>query len=544
MKKTLFRLAGITIIAAAVCVLSVYGFSQPHETGLYAPIHEAAGAQEDSGGVARQAAAFASPSALHFRTWIANGKQTVKSFQRKGALCFGGPRDYAAVQGVSCFRGNNYRDSAGYGTAPVSLQKLKKVWVRPVGRLDSWTGVGWTGQPAIVKWDEGLIKKMNLYPRYQNHDFKEVIYGALDGKVHFLDLDTGKPTRPPLGTFGPIKGSVSVDPRGLPVLYVGQGIDTIDQRKIPIGYSVYSLIDQKRLFFINGLDGFAPKGWGAFDASGLVHAGTDTLIQTGENGLVYTVKLNTTYIPDHNVLKVNPEVVKYRYRCSLSKRLGIESSIAVYKNLAYFADNDGVLQCLDLNSLEPVWARCVSDDTDSTVVLEEAGDGVFLYTGCEVDKQVYNGHAYLRKINALTGALLWERAYACAYDEKTNGGVLGTPVVGKNNIADLVVFNIARCNEPNGDKLVALSETNGETVWEIPFSRYSWSSPVDVYTPDGKGYIIFCDSGGNMFLIDGRKGVILDKLYLGGNVEGSPAVYGDMIVVGTRGMQIWGVKIE
>jgi outer membrane protein assembly factor BamB len=385
---------------------------------------------------------------------------------------------------------------------------------------------------------------MNLYPAYKHREFKEVIYGALDGKVHFLDLDTGKNTRPPLGDFGPIKGSVSVDPRGIPLLYVGQGIDVVDERRIPIGYSVYNLINYQKLFVINGLDTFAPKGWGAFDASGLVHAGTDTLIQTGENGLVYTVKLNTAFVPDRNLLTVNPEVVKYRYRCSLSKRLGIESSAAVYRNLAYFADNDGILQCLDLNSLEPVWARSVTDDTDSTVVLEEDADGVWLYTGCEVDKQVYGGHAYLRKINALTGALLWEQAYACAYNEQTNGGVLGTPVVGKNDIADLVVFSIARCNGSNGGKLTALSKRSGETVWEIPFRYYSWSSPVDVYTPDGKAYIIFCDSGGYMYLIDGRKGTILDKVNLGGNVEGSPAVFGNMVVVGTRGMQIWGVQIE
>ena len=28
-----------------------------------------------------------------------------------------------------------------------------------IGYLDSWTGVGWNGQPAIVNWDENLRKK-------------------------------------------------------------------------------------------------------------------------------------------------------------------------------------------------------------------------------------------------------------------------------------------------------------------------------------------------------------------------------------------------
>ena len=76
------------------------------------------------------------------------------------------------------------------------------------------------------------------------------------------------------------------------------------------------------------------------------------------------------------------------------------------------------------------------------------------------------------------------------------------------------------------------------------YEFYSWSSPVDVYTKDGKSYIIQCDSGGNMFLIEGSTGKVLDQIPLNANVEGSPAVYDDMIVVGTRGQQIWGIKIK
>lgn len=47
-----------------------------------------------------------------------------------------------------------------------------------------------------------------------------------------------------------------------------------------------------------------------------------------------------------------------------------------------------------------------------------------------------------------------------------------------------------------------------------------------------------------MYLIEGKTGKILDKIPLGGNVEGSPAVYDDMIVVGTRGQQIFGIKVK
>ncbi|MEW6173746.1 MAG: PQQ-binding-like beta-propeller repeat protein [Bacillota bacterium] len=485
------------------------------------------------------------PDAFKFKTWVLSGKKVSQSFSRTDAISFGDPSDYARVDGVVCFRGNNYRNSASYGYARISLEKLEKVWNRRTGRIDSWTGVGWTGQPAVIKWDESLKQKMNLFERAKKKkELKEVICGALDGRVYFLDLETGEPTRPSINIPGPIKGSISVDPRGIPLMYIGQGIDTVNGKRVSIGYSVYSLLDEKRLFFINGRDKSALKGWGAFDSNGLVHAGSDTLIEAGENGLVYTVKLNTTFNPERGLLQIRPEVVKYRYRCSLNKQSGVENSIAVYKHFAYFADNDGVLQCLDLNTLIPVWARSVTDDTDSTTVLEETGEGVFLYTGCEVDKQGKGGSSYVRKINALTGETMWERSFSCSYDVYTNGGILGTPALGKHDIGNLVVYSIARCNGPKGGRLVAFDKRDGKTVWEIPLSYYSWSSPVDVYTPDGKGYIVFCDSAGNMFLIDGRKGIIRDKVNLGANVEGSPAVYDDMVVVGTRGQKIWGVRIR
>jgi len=92
--------------------------------------------------------------------------------------------------------------------------------------------------------------------------------------------------------------------------------------------------------------------------------------------------------------------------------------------------------------------------------------------------------------------------------------------------------------------LVALDKNDGEEIWRIELKNYSWSSPVDIYDEDGIGYIIVCDSVGNMLLIKGSNGEILDKVNLGSNVEGSPAIFKDMVVVGTRGQKIYGIKIK
>jgi len=96
-------------------------------------------------------------------------------------------------------------------------KKLEKVWSIKIGYIDTWTGVGWNGQPAIVKWSNELRKKMNLFQdKKDKNDLKEVIYATLDGKIYFLDLDDGSYTRNPINVGAPLKGSVTVDPGVIP----------------------------------------------------------------------------------------------------------------------------------------------------------------------------------------------------------------------------------------------------------------------------------------------------------------------------------------
>ncbi|HHV28911.1 outer membrane protein assembly factor BamB family protein [Acetivibrio mesophilus] len=486
------------------------------------------------------------PSSHNFKWDVVKDGQKLDTYSRNDTIVFGPPNEYNEIDGVTTFRGNNYRNSASYGFANIREEKLEKVWSVKIGYIDTWTGVGWNGQPSIVKWDDNLRRKMNLFQDKKNKDdLKEVIYATLDGKIYFLDLDDGSHTRNPINVGASLKGSVTVDPRGYPLLYSGQGIDEVEGKKVPIGFRIYSLLDQKLLYFINGLDNTSFRYWGAFDSSPLLHKETDSLFLCGENGLLYSIKLNTDYVPTQPAISINPDITKYRYTSPVKGRLGTENSIAAFKNFGYFADNSGTLQCVDLNTLSPVWVRNITDDTDSTMAIEDlGGSNVFVYIANEVDLQGENGYSFVRKINALTGSLLWEKKYKCSYNVDTNGGALASPVVGKNEISDLVIFSIAKSYKKNGGKLIAFDKNTGDEVWVIDSDFYSWSSPVDIYTKDGKAYIIHCDSAGYMNLIEGKSGKILDKIPLGGNVEGSPAVYNDMIVVGTRGQQIWGIKIK
>jgi len=477
---------------------------------------------------------------------LVDGKKT-DSFRRNPPIFFDNDTPYSRIDGITTFRGDNLRNNAAFGYAEVNEKKLEPVWTSRTGYIDTWTGVGWTGQPALVRWPEEIRKIMNIHPSKKDKDgLVEVIYASLDGNIYFLDIDDGQPTRPPISIGFPIKGSVAVDPRGYPLLYVGQGIQENNGRKSPFYYRIFSLLNQKQLFFIDGHEQYVYRYWGAFDASPVVHAETDTLILTGENGIVYTVKLNTEFKPEEPSISIRPEIIRCRYLSPFGTKIGIENSPAIFRDRLFFADNSGLLQCININTMQPEWIRYVNDDTDSTIAIEAISrHEAYIYTANEIDHQGKNGICYLRKINAFSGELVWEKSFECTLSAITDGGVFASPVVGTHNIDNLVIFSVVNpAGNENGGLLIALDRKTGETVWEINLKYYSWSSPTAIYTEEGKAYLVVCDIGGYMRLFDGETGEQLDVIGIRGAVEASPAVFGNMIVVGTRGQEIWGVKIK
>ncbi len=499
----------------------------------------------------------------------------VDTFLRKDPFSFGDPLDYTDIPGVLTFRGNPFRNLAAYGYTSILENTLVQRWERPVGSLASsswsfsWSGTGWTGQPVMIQWPAETRARMNLDPAKKEKDgLVEVIYPTMDGKIYFFDLEDGVETRPPIRLGVTVKGTAAIDPRGYPLLYVGQGdFPPKGSSERKIGFRIFSLLDQSLLHFQNGIDSSAHRQeWGAFDSSPLVDAATDTLLWCGENGLVYTMKLNTEYDPAAGTLSIDPETVRYRYKMTGLTGQGIESSPSVYGGYAFFSDNSGFMNCVDLDRMEPVWARRLFDDSDVTPVLDVVDGAVSLYTGTEVDWQkdtigTYKGDAVVYRLDALTGEILWQNAYPCYTKnaansgDDVNGGVLGTPVVGKHAISDLVVFSFCMTNNVySGTRLVAFRKSDGGIAWEYGMDHYSWSSPVDLYDETGKAYLVMADSIGQLHLVDGRTGERLALLQLlknkgkdneaqAGNIESSAAVFGNRLVIGTRGGVICGVEI-
>jgi outer membrane protein assembly factor BamB len=456
------------------------------------------------------------------------------------------PDRYAEIDAVATFRGGPLRNGGAFGDRRVERRTLEVAWsFKTEAGTPKWGGgSGWTGQPAIVRWAEHVRRSMpKLDRRAAAKPLVEVIQGSLDGNVWFIDLETGRRTRPPIRTGNPIKGSVSLDPRGLPLLFVGQGIPG----KTPIGLRGYSLITHEPLLFLPGKDGAAPRDWGAFDGSGLVNRHTDTFLVGGENGIVYAVELHTDYDPLSFRLALSPRVLKYRFRDVSQARRGIENSLAVYRNLAFFADNGGTIQALDLNTLRPSWALEAGDDTDASLVVDVEPAGPAIYTASEVDAQGLTGKTRIRKLDGLTGRVLWERSFACRGEqvgEKTvQAGVFATPLVGADDLGDRIVVTLSRC--PERGAMVALAKADGKELWRRPLRTDAWSSPTAVRDARaGKTWILQGDRSGRLHLVDGADGTIARTLKLDANIEASPAVFDDMAVVGTRGGTIYGIRIR
>lgn len=494
------------------------------------------------------------PERLISSTAIMVDGEVVEEYESDYEINFDLPERYTELEGIVTFRGDNFRSGAAYGTAAVSSKTLTKVWSKSTSGLSDsdgiyWSGSGWTGQPLIVKWPEATRKNISAMYDWarEKEGLVEVIYATLDGHVYFYELTSGEYTRDPLNLGFNYKGAGALDPRGYPILYVGSGVDSVNGRS---RVKVVNLIDNSVMFEFGHNETFANRGWHMFDSSPLVSAETDQLIYPGENGILYIIHLNTKYNEQTGELSVDPDnIVKWKYngvRSGSRYWLGVESSAAIINNYIFLADNGGNLMCLDLNTLELVWVQDVLDDTNCSPVVdvEDGHPYIYISTSFHYGWRSYSTAAIpIFKIDAETGEIVWRTDYTCYTVQDLSGGVQGTIAVGKNKLSDMIFVPVARTPGASSGTLAALKKDTGEVVWEKETSMYSWSSPVDFYDADGNGYLLYCNSGFNMFLIDGKTGEQLDYMNLGGNIEASPAMYGNYAVVGTRAMRTYCIQV-
>lgn len=499
------------------------------------------------------------PEHLISSTAITVDGDQVNSYSFADPIDFLLPEAYTEVQGIVTFRGNNFRDSGSYGTVSMTEKRFSdQHWQVSTGSLQApdgnvWTGSGWVGQPLVMTWPKDVRAHMNMYDWAKNAEgLTEVIYATMDGSIYFIDLNSGEKTRDDLYLGYTFKGAGALDPRGYPILYLGSGYNSTKGTSRAF---IINLLDCSIMYEFGAADPFSLRGTlSFFDGSALVDAETDRLIYPGENGILYIMRLNTSYNPEAGTLSIAPsEFVRWRYNGTRSTSgtywLGMEDSAIIWRGHIIMSDNGGNLMCLNLNTLTLDWVQNVLDDTNCTPVLELENGHPYVYTSTSFHagwRAPASGSTTIPiwKIDAVTGEIVWQKDYKCYTEDGVSGGVQGTLAMGKKALADLIFVPVARTPDRGTGVLVALNKQTGEVVWEINSNVYSWSSPVAVYDEAGNGYLIYCTSGGYMYLIDGLTGQVLDSRDLGGNIEASPAVYNNTVVVGTRTQQIWGLNLS
>ena len=485
-------------------------------------------------------------------TTIVAGGEVVDSYEADAehVMDFAGPEDYAQIEGIVTFRGNNFRNTSSYGTVAMDAARFGDYWEVTTGALNGWTGSGWTGQPLAVKWPKETKQIMNMKDwAKEKDDLIEVIYATLAGKVYFIDLETGEETRDSLYLGYPFKGAGSLDPRGYPLMYLGGGVNGANGGDDTPKLMVVSLIDGEVLYTTGTNEPIAPRGWTAWDSSPLVDAETDQLIYPCENGVLYILDLNTWYDPAAGTIEVRPEEVKFTYSSPTAAKwyYGMEDSAIAWRGHLFVADNGANFLCIDLNTLEIEWRFDCLDDTNCTGVLELDDTGhPYIY----MSTSFHNGwrssstaEIPVWKIDAVTGQEVWHHSYDCHSLDDLSGGCQGSLSLGTGPLEGILYVAMARYPSMNDGNLLALDAKTGEELWTYHSTGYSWSTPVTFYDTDGNGYVLYTDVTGPMYMLDGRTGEVMDTFDFESTMEATPIVYGNTIVIGTRDQHIYGIRL-
>lgn len=429
----------------------------------------------------------------------------------------------ADFPGVTCFRGSASRDY--YGEGPIPTGKVEVLWRAKIGGapIGHWSGVGWTGQPLLIEWPDDGRRSMNFLQ--QPGPERELIVGALDGQVHFFDADTGKRSRKALPVPGryPIKGTISVDPRGYPLLYVGCGVDVGGKA----GFRVFSLTDFRQLLVLPALGVGAPRKWPGSDSNVLVL--DDTLYLPAENGLFYKVRLNSTFVDGR--ISIAPKVEKFKI-----SKAGTENSMAVRGGIGYFSDNYGALYACPLDNPKSMKQIAeLGDDTDSSPVLDNDGN---LYLGIEKDKRTArDAKGVIYKVSP-QGKVLWKWGFEAQSITNVkppanpiNGGILSTGALSEDQ--ETIYYTTSHHPRLGRGFLVALDTATGHLRWKKQLAGYSWSSPIV-----RDGVVAACDSMGSVYVLnaaDGESLLDVERLKIGANIEATPIVWKGKLYVGVRG---------
>lgn len=438
------------------------------------------------------------------------------------------------IKGLLMFRGNPFRNY--YGTGPINQTAPEITWRYPnektpknkplcaisyvSGVAKSWCGSGWTGQPIVWERPDGIT---------------EVITNAYDKGIHFINALDGTQTREPFYTNDIIKGTVTLDPDGYPLLYSGSRdnfyrIIALD-RQVPTElWKIEAKIS----------DGVWNDDW---DPNGIII--NDILYTGSENGWFHAIKLNRRY-DVFNKVTVNPiEIFKYpTYADGYIDKVGdddlsIESSPLLVGNVVYVANSGGrilgfdISKIEDLNNAPIVFDFWTGDDTDATLVADSEG---YIYAASELERKNARSeiNGQLMKLDPKKyidnkEPLIW--GIKIPGTKNLDGGIWSTPAILGNRLYV----------STNPGYVMIIDTKNGTILDQKYIGDHAWSSPNLI-----ENSLIIASCRGIVYNFDisnDKLQEIWQKQIPGGScIESTPAIWNGQIIFGSRDGYIYSIK--
>ncbi len=434
--------------------------------------------------------------------------------------------DLGAVEGLLTFRGNPTRTFYGRNIP----QNPELAWTHSIGCSNSpvggvaktWCGSGWTGQPSVFQPPESAGAPAGSW---------WVAFGGYDSNVTFLDPLTGDEVYGPYATGDIIKGSITIDPDGYPLMYTGSRDNN---------YHVVAIDrpEPEALWKLNA-DAIQPIKWNDdWDGSGLII--DDYLFEGGENSRFFIVKLNRGYDAD-GLVTVDPQIVfsteswDSELLAVTSNEQSIENSVAISGDTVYFANSSGLIQGWDIGSIseggtpERVFRFWAGEDVDASLVIDAEG---MIYAGVEYEK----GRERAQELGQVLkldpskpdDPLVW----GVQANSGIKSGVWATPAIHR----DILIV------ATDDGEILGLDRSDGSQRWALELPGPTWQSPVVV-----DDVLLQGDCLGVMHAFDVSDTLTtppeLWSLNLGeGCLESTPAVWDGGIFVGSRNGNFYGLR--
>jgi hypothetical protein len=300
----------------------------------------------------------------------------------------------------------------------------------------------------------------------------------------------------------------------------------------------------------------APRPMWNDDWDGAALVIDDVLIEGGENGWLYLIRLNRGY-DAQGLVTVHPEPIAVvpgfdeellaavqqpgsPNEDGLDTRydVSIESSVAYRDGVVYVANSGGLITGWDVSDalaggtgVHRVFRFWTGDDTDASVTIDDEG---YLYVASEYQRfdersQQLGQLMKLDPRQPSDQAVVWS-VPAMELGFEGAGGSWSTPAIAGN----VVYFTTA------AGRLLAIDRATGSILWERQIASPTIASPVVV-----DGTLLQGDCSGHLYAWDvsdpNAQPTLEWDLDLGDCIESTPAVWHGWLYVGTREGYLYGL---